>query len=132
MNGGGALGGRPSAVALAPDDEVTGEVTLTLTSWRPPGAARTPDQPAPRPAGEPVPGPAGDHLLDLAERLAAATPEAAHDLFTDAFGLYSARHFGIAPEPPCADLAAVSWWHGPPVGRRSLPGARRGRRAARA
>ncbi|MCX4745257.1 DUF2398 family protein [Kitasatospora sp. NBC_01287] len=118
MNGGGALGGKPASVALAPG----GEVTLTLTSWHPPAASEAATPPAR----------SADHLRELARRLAAATPDEAHELFADAFGLYGARHFGIAPEPTCADLGEVSWWHGPTVGQRSLPGARRARRPGRA
>lgn len=143
MNGGGALGGKSATVALAPD----GEVTLELTSWHPPvlappasptTAVAAPDGAAvtvvaSATAGEPdATARTASHLRALADRFAAATPDEAHDLFADAFRLYGARHFGIAPEPHRADLGEVSWWHGPTVGQRSLPGARRARRARRA
>ncbi|WP_371501002.1 DUF2398 family protein [Kitasatospora sp. NBC_00374] len=49
----------------------------------------------------------------LAARLAEASPEAAHDLFTAAFGLYGARHFGGALDPDDPTPAGTSWWHGP-------------------
>ncbi|GAA2148594.1 hypothetical protein GCM10009760_40820 [Kitasatospora kazusensis] len=51
----------------------------------------------------------------LARRLAEADPETAHDLFTAAFGLYGARHFGGAPAVGRAVPAGTSWWHGPTV-----------------
>ncbi|MDH6575179.1 DUF2398 family protein [Kitasatospora sp. MAP5-34] len=51
----------------------------------------------------------------LAQRLAEADPAAAHDLFTAAFGLYGARHFGGALSPEHAVPAGTSWWHGPTV-----------------
>lgn len=131
MNGGGALGGKLAAVALAAD----GEVTLTLTSWDP-SAVVPPAEPATADGTTDDTGAVTartvDRLRELAGRFAAATADEAHDLFADAFGLYGARHFGIAPEPHRADLGEVSWWHGPTVGQRSLPGARRARRAARA
>ncbi|WP_051969371.1 DUF2398 family protein [Kitasatospora azatica] len=112
MNGGGALRGTEPAVG-----------TLTLRR-------------AARPA-EPVAASAtvsgrqceAAELLRLAERFAGCEPEQAHELFTDAFGLYGARHFGTAPRPGDGDLVAVSWWHGPTV-RHSVPRARRGRRQA--
>ncbi|MER8182078.1 DUF2398 family protein [Kitasatospora sp. NPDC094015] len=50
---------------------------------------------------------------ELAARLAQAPPQAAHDLFTAAFGLYGARHFGAALEPADPAPADTSWWHGP-------------------
>ncbi|MCC9305584.1 DUF2398 family protein [Kitasatospora sp. RB6PN24] len=83
------------------------------------------------PAAEPTRSrqPEADQLLLLARRFAGCEPRQAHDLFTDAFGLYGARHFGTAPAPAAADLAAVSWWHGP-TARQPLPRARRGRRPA--
>jgi hypothetical protein len=86
-----------------------------------------------RPAAEPARSrqPEADQLLLLARRFAACEPCQAHDLFTDAFGLYGARHFGTAPEAAAGDLAAVSWWHGPTV-RQPAPRARRGRRPAAA
>ncbi|MET9611595.1 DUF2398 family protein [Kitasatospora indigofera] len=93
--------------------------------------------------GTPDPG-----LLRLAGWFAEASDEGAHDLFTAAFGLYGARHFGArqgaagpqatAPDAPGA-ADPVSWWHGPsahaPVARlvreaRPLPGLRRARRTA--
>ncbi|MDH6139685.1 MULTISPECIES: DUF2398 family protein [Kitasatospora] len=83
------------------------------------------------PAAEPTRSrqPEADQLLLLARRFAACEPCQAHELFTDAFGLYGARHFGTAPAPAAADLPAVSWWHGPTV-HQPLPRARRGRRPA--
>ena len=79
-----------------------------------------PGPPAPRPAGAPDPG-----LLLLAEWFAAADDDAAHDLFTAAFGLYGARHFAArgfggrtaaaAGAGPAGYAAGVSWWHGPSV-----------------
>ncbi|MFD7984057.1 DUF2397 family protein, partial [Kitasatospora indigofera] len=67
--------------------------------------------------GTPDPG-----LLRLAGWFAEASDEGAHDLFTAAFGLYGARHFGArqgaagpqAPAPGAPGATdAVSWWHGP-------------------
>lgn len=49
----------------------------------------------------------------LARRLADADPADAHDLFTAALGLYSARHFGAVLDPQHGDLPGTSWWHGP-------------------
>ncbi|WP_344586130.1 DUF2397 family protein, partial [Kitasatospora paracochleata] len=49
----------------------------------------------------------------LAGRFAEAGPDAAHELFTAAFGLYGARHLGGAPDRSCAFSPRVSWWHGP-------------------
>lgn len=54
-----------------------------------------------------------DELLRLARWFAAAGPDAAHDLYTAAFGLYGARHLGAAPGPAAAVPAHTSWWHGP-------------------
>ncbi|MEV4611233.1 DUF2398 family protein [Kitasatospora sp. NPDC049258] len=72
---------------------------------------------------------------ELAARLAQASPQAAHDLFTAAFGLYGARHFGAAPEPAEPTPAGTSWWHGPTAHRSAAlrtrpPRYRRGRRDA--
>ncbi|WP_441249049.1 DUF2398 family protein [Kitasatospora sp. McL0602] len=53
------------------------------------------------------------HASGLADRLAAADAEAAHELFTAAFGLYGARHLGCVAG---FAEAGVSWWHGPTVG----------------
>jgi uncharacterized protein (TIGR02677 family) len=55
------------------------------------------------------------HLLRLAGWFAASGPSDAHDLFTAAFGLHGARHFGI-PLPDEVESfvpASTSWWRGP-------------------
>jgi len=57
--------------------------------------------------------PAAAAAEQLAARFAEADPDAAHDLFTAAFGLYGARHLGGALDPSCGPLADTSWWHGP-------------------
>ncbi|WP_051966465.1 DUF2398 family protein [Kitasatospora mediocidica] len=142
MNGGGGLGGTdlsartgvpagPWSIALTEVDAV-GDV-LTLLQ---PDPAPEPD-PDPGPPPSPLAGPrsavpaarrvseahqdtareAARELVHLARRFARADEQQAHDLFTAAFGLYGARHFGIAPEPDTADLGRVSWWHGPTVRR---------------
>ncbi|WP_181442454.1 DUF2398 family protein [Streptomyces tateyamensis] len=108
MNGGGAL-------------RETGLATATLTLRR---AVPQPPPEAPRDLAADA-----AELRRLAVRFAELAPEQAHELFTEAFGLYSARHFGAAPRPADADLATVSWWHGPTV-HRSAPRARRERRRA--
>ncbi|MCX4745929.1 TIGR02677 family protein [Kitasatospora sp. NBC_01287] len=54
-------------------------------------------------------------LLRLAAWFDAAGPEDAHDLAVAAFGLYSARHLGVAPDPDGTVPAYVSWWSGPAV-----------------
>ncbi|MFJ3220996.1 TIGR02677 family protein [Kitasatospora sp. NPDC086801] len=54
-------------------------------------------------------------LLRLAAWFDAADPEEAHDLAVAAFGLYSARHLGVAPDPDGTVPAYVSWWSGPAV-----------------
>lgn len=41
--------------------------------------------------------------------------EEAHRLFQDAFGLFSARHFGGLHEDPEAVRPGASWWQAPPV-----------------
>ncbi|MFI9272705.1 DUF2398 family protein [Kitasatospora sp. NPDC052896] len=143
MNGGGALGGagRPlgdgATVGQPGPFRPIGVLTLE------PEAASTP-LPGPRPDDAPVPAAlprtrcahepaegcplarsapdAVSGLLRLAGRFArAADDRAAHDLFAAAFGLYSARHFGLAPDQDAADLAEVSWWHGPTVGQPLAP-----------
>ncbi|MFE0462348.1 DUF2397 family protein, partial [Kitasatospora sp. NPDC058965] len=98
MNGGGAL----REIGLA-----TGTLTLR----------RAVPTAVPRPVPTPSRGyePEAAELRRLAERFAGLDPEQAHELFTDAFGLYGARHFGTAPRPDAADLADTSWWHGPTV-----------------
>ncbi|MGE7435418.1 DUF2398 family protein [Kitasatospora sp. NPDC001175] len=82
---------------------------------------------------------AGGRAERLAAQLAVADPVAAHDLFTAAYGLYGARHFGGVLESGRAAGAGTSWWHGPsvrlPVGLRSragrpAQGPRRARRIA--
>ncbi|GGN91812.1 hypothetical protein GCM10011579_089030 [Streptomyces albiflavescens] len=54
-------------------------------------------------------------LLRLAAWFDAAEPEEAHDIAVAAFGLYGARHLGVAPDPDAAVPAYVSWWTGPVV-----------------
>lgn len=54
-------------------------------------------------------------LLRLAAWFDAAEPEEAHDLAVAAFGLYGARHLGVAPDPDQSIPAYVSWWTGPVV-----------------
>lgn len=57
------------------------------------------------------------HFLRLAGWFDAATPEAAHVLYTSAFGLYSARHLGVQLDAEVAEAlpATVSWWRAPPA-----------------
>lgn len=72
----------------------------------------------------------------LADRLSAAEPAEADELFTAAFGLYGARHLGgvLTEGPP--DGAELSWWHGPtvhhPAGLRPREGGRRSEAPRRA
>ncbi|GGS95002.1 hypothetical protein GCM10010254_13690 [Streptomyces chromofuscus] len=54
-------------------------------------------------------------LLRLAAWFDAAEPEEAHDIAVAAFGLYGARHLGVAPDPDQPVPAYVSWWTGPVV-----------------
>lgn len=54
-------------------------------------------------------------LLRLAAWFDAAEPEEAHDIAVAAFGLYGARHLGVAPDPDRTVPAYVSWWTGPVV-----------------
>ncbi len=54
-------------------------------------------------------------LLRLAAWFDAAEPEEAHDIAVAAFGLYGARHLGVAPDPDQSVPAYVSWWNGPVV-----------------
>lgn len=54
-------------------------------------------------------------LLRLASWLDAADDDTAHDLFASAFGMYGARHLGVASDPETEVPAATSWWHGPAV-----------------
>ncbi|WP_229758544.1 DUF2398 family protein [Peterkaempfera bronchialis] len=55
-----------------------------------------------------------EDLRRLARWFEVADPEGAHDLFAAAFGLYGARHLGIAPDSPGTAVPAhTSWWHGP-------------------
>ncbi|WP_328870956.1 TIGR02677 family protein [Streptomyces sp. NBC_00287] len=54
-------------------------------------------------------------LLRLAAWFDAAEPEEAHDIAVAAFGLYGARHLGVAPDPDRSVPAYVSWWTGPVV-----------------
>lgn len=54
-------------------------------------------------------------LLRLAAWFDAAGPEEAHDVAVAAFGLYGARHLGVAPDPDQPVAAHVSWWTGPVV-----------------
>ncbi len=57
------------------------------------------------------------HFLRLAGWFDAAAPSEAHVLFTSAFGLFSARHLGVALEPEIAEAlpATASWWQAPPA-----------------
>ncbi|WP_033281910.1 TIGR02677 family protein [Streptomyces sp. NRRL F-525] len=54
-------------------------------------------------------------LLRLAAWFDTAEPEEAHDIAVAAFGLYGARHLGVAPDPDRPVPAYVSWWTGPVV-----------------
>jgi uncharacterized protein (TIGR02677 family) len=54
-------------------------------------------------------------LLRLAAWFDAADPGEAHDIAVAAFGLYGARHLGVAPDPDLSVPAYVSWWTGPVV-----------------
>ncbi|MFD2689456.1 TIGR02677 family protein [Streptomyces phyllanthi] len=54
-------------------------------------------------------------LLRLAAWFDAAETEEAHDIAVAAFGLYGARHLGVAPDPDQSVPAYVSWWNGPVV-----------------
>jgi uncharacterized protein (TIGR02677 family) len=55
-------------------------------------------------------------LLRLAQWFDAADDATAHDLFGAAFGLYGARHLGLAPDVDRDEPATTSWWSGPVVG----------------
>ncbi|GAA0689191.1 hypothetical protein GCM10010193_49230 [Kitasatospora atroaurantiaca] len=70
---------------------------------------------------------ADSELQALAQRLAEADPAAAHDLFTAAFGLYGARHFGGTVDAGGTVSAGTSWWHGPTVDLPALLRSREGR-----
>jgi len=52
-------------------------------------------------------------LLKLARWFDAADDATAHDAFVAAFGLYSARHLGIAPDADRDAPATTRWWDGP-------------------
>lgn len=69
-------------------------------------------------------------LLRLAAWLDAADEDTAADLFTSAFGLYPARHLGLAADPQLVVAATTSWW---PAAAVEVPVAlrERGVRAAR-
>ncbi|RDG36689.1 TIGR02677 family protein, partial [Streptomyces corynorhini] len=54
-------------------------------------------------------------LLRLARWFDEAAPQDAHDIAVAAFGLYGARHLGVAPAPDEALPAQTSWWTGPAV-----------------
>ncbi|MEV0809101.1 TIGR02677 family protein [Micromonospora sp. NPDC050200] len=54
-------------------------------------------------------------LLRLAGWLDGADADTAADLFTAAFGLYGARHVGIAGDPEAVVPATESWWPAPAV-----------------
>ncbi|PMR62652.1 TIGR02677 family protein [Verrucosispora sp. ts21] len=54
-------------------------------------------------------------LLRLAAWLDTADEETAADLFTSAFGLYPARHLGLAAEAQVVVPATASWWPAPAV-----------------
>jgi uncharacterized protein (TIGR02677 family) len=69
-------------------------------------------------------------LLKLARWFDAADDATAHDMFVAAFGLYGARHLGVAPAPDEDVPATTRWWDGPAA---SVPVAlrERGSRATR-
>jgi uncharacterized protein (TIGR02677 family) len=52
-------------------------------------------------------------LLKLARWFDQTDDATAHDLFTAAFGLYGARHLGVAPHEDDDLPASTSWWDGP-------------------
>ncbi len=52
-------------------------------------------------------------LLKLARWFDAADDATAHDVYVAAFGLYGARHLGVAPEPDRDVPATTRWWDGP-------------------
>ncbi|HEY0539407.1 MAG TPA: TIGR02677 family protein [Actinoallomurus sp.] len=52
-------------------------------------------------------------LLNLAQWFEGADDATAHDLFAAAFGMYGARHLGIAPDTDRDVPATTSWWSGP-------------------
>ena len=54
-------------------------------------------------------------LLRLAAWLDAADEDTAADLFTAAFGLYPARHLGLAADAQVTVPATTSWWPAPAV-----------------
>jgi uncharacterized protein (TIGR02677 family) len=54
-------------------------------------------------------------LLNLAQWFDNADDATAHDLFAAAFGMYGARHLGIAPDTDRDVPATTSWWTGPGV-----------------
>lgn len=54
-------------------------------------------------------------LLNLAQWFEGSDDATAHDLFAAAFGMYGARHLGIAPDTDRDVPATTSWWTGPGV-----------------
>lgn len=54
-------------------------------------------------------------LLKLAQWFDDTDDATAHDLFVAAFGLYGARHLGIAPDADRDVSATTSWWDGPAI-----------------
>lgn len=54
-------------------------------------------------------------LLRLAAWFDVADPDLAADLYTAAFGLYAARHLGMAADPEAVVPATESWWSAPAV-----------------
>jgi uncharacterized protein (TIGR02677 family) len=52
-------------------------------------------------------------LLKLARWFDGTDDATAHDVFTAAFGLYGARHLGVAPKEDDELPATTSWWDGP-------------------
>ncbi|MFI0348939.1 TIGR02677 family protein [Actinomadura sp. 9N407] len=54
-------------------------------------------------------------LLRLAGWFDGADDATAHDLFAAAFGLYGARHLGLAPDAERDVPATTSWWDGPAI-----------------
>jgi uncharacterized protein (TIGR02677 family) len=52
-------------------------------------------------------------LIRLAAWFDGCDDAGAHDLYAAAFGLYGARHLGVASDPDLAVPAGTSWWDGP-------------------
>jgi uncharacterized protein (TIGR02677 family) len=54
-------------------------------------------------------------ILRLARWFDEADTDEGHDLYVAAFGLYGARHLGVAGDPDAPLAASESWWTAPPV-----------------